>query len=155
MLGRYGFTRDGRISEHAQSAVGSRQHLVIEFDFAEKSRDGKHDTAFAPLIRSLAPSGITVADMCAALLGHLGKIAPLSLVVSSAGKSLHGWFPCAGVPEDNLRTFMTYAAELGADPKTWSPSQFVRMPDGTRYGDGKKPRRQHVCFWNPEVLPHD
>ena len=26
------------------SAVGPRQHLVIEFDFAEKSRDGKRDT---------------------------------------------------------------------------------------------------------------
>ena len=53
MLGRYGFTKDGRVSEHAQSAVGPRQYLVIEFDFALKSRDGLHDTELAPLIRRL------------------------------------------------------------------------------------------------------
>ena len=154
MLGRYGFTKDGKISEHAQSAVGCRQYLVVEFDFALKSRDGKHDTALAPLIRSLAACDITVTDMCAALLAHLARFAPLTLVVHSGGKSLHAWFPCAGAPEDELRGFMCYACQLGADPKTWTPSQFVRMPDGTRYGDGRKPRRQRVCFWNPEALSH-
>ena len=152
MLGRYGFTKDGRVSEHAQSALGPRQYLVIEFDFALKSRDGKHDTALAPLIRRLDAYDITVASMCAALLTHLARFAPLALVVHSGGKSLHGWFPCAVIPEDELHTFMHFACQLGADPATWTPSQFVRMPDGTRYGDGKKPRRQHICFWNPEAL---
>jgi hypothetical protein len=154
MRGRFGFTQDGQISEHTLCAVGPRQYLVVEFDFALKSRDGKHDTALAPLIRSLDACNITVADMCAALLAHLARFAPLTLVVHSGGKSLHGWFPCAGVPEDELRGFMCYACQLGADPKTWPPSQFVRMPDGTRYGDDRKPRRQRVCFWNPEALSH-
>ena len=154
MLGRYGFTKSGKVSEHAQSAVGSRQHLVIEFDFALKSRDGEHDMPLAPLIRSLAACDIKVADMCAALLTRLARFAPLALVVHSGGKSLHGWFPCAGIPEDELHDFMRFACQLGADPKTWSPSQFVRMPDGMRRDHGKKPRQQHVCFWNPEALSH-
>ena len=152
MLGRYGFTQGGRISEHTLSAVGPRQYLVIEFDFAEKSRDGKRDTDLAPLIRRLDAYSVAVTDMCASLLRHLSRFAPLSLVVHSGGKSLHGWFPCSGISEDELRTFMTFACQLGADPRTWSPSQFVRMPGGTRYGDGRKPRRQHVCLWNPEAL---
>ena len=132
MLGRYGFTKRGEVSQHAQSAVGPRQHLVVEFDFALKSRDGLHDTDLAPLIRRLAAYDIKVADMCSALLTHLARFAPLALVVYSGGKSLHGWFPCAGTPEDELRDFMHYACQLGADSKTWTSSQFVRMPDGVR-----------------------
>jgi hypothetical protein len=152
MLWRYGFTKEGRVSEHAQSAVGFRQYLVVEFDFSERNRDGSRDTDLAPIIRRLAAYDITVASMCAALLTHLSRSAPLALVVHSGGKSLHGWFPCTGISEDELRTFMHFACQLGADPKTWSLSQFVRMPGGTRYGDGRKPRRQHVCFWNPGAL---
>ena len=96
MLGRYGFTKEGKVSQHAQSAVGHRQCFVIEFDFALKSKNGKHDTDLAPLIRRLAAYGITVADMCSALLTHLARFAPLALVVHSGGKSLHGWFPVRG-----------------------------------------------------------
>jgi hypothetical protein len=155
MIGRFGFTKNDEVSEHAQSAVGARQYLVVEFDFAEKSRDGKQDTALGPLIRRLAVDHIAVADMCASLLAHLAKFAPLALLVHSGGKSLHGWFPCAGIAEDELRKFMAYACELGADPKTWTASQFVRMPDGLRYDHGQAPRRQHVCFFNPEVIAHD
>ena len=43
---------------------------------------------------------------------------------------------------------MRYAVSLGADRATWTRSQFVRMPDGTR-DNGK---RQTVYFFNPEVL---
>jgi hypothetical protein len=154
MIGKYGFTKHDKVSEHAQSAVGSRRHLVVEFDFSEKTRDGTRDTAFAPQLRSLGADGVTVADMCAALLAHLAKVAPMVLVVHSGGKSLHGWFPCAGIAEGELRKFMAYACELGADPKTWTASQFVRTPDGLRYAYGQSPRRQHVCFWNPEILSH-
>jgi hypothetical protein len=51
MIGRFGFTKNDEVSEHAQSAVGPRQYLVLEFDFSEKTRDGTRDTALAPLIR--------------------------------------------------------------------------------------------------------
>ena len=93
MLGRYGFTKHGKVSEHAQSAVGPRQYLVVEFDFALKSRDGLHDTELAPLIRRLDAYDIKIAGMCSALLAHLARFVPLALVVHSGGKSLHGWFP--------------------------------------------------------------
>jgi hypothetical protein len=45
MLGKYGFTKNDKVSEHAQSAVGPRQYLVIEFDFSEKTRNGTRDTS--------------------------------------------------------------------------------------------------------------
>lgn len=54
----------------------------------------------------------------------------------------------AGQPEERLRRFMRYAVALGADRATWTRSQFVRMPDGTR-DNGE---RQTVYFFNPEVI---
>ena len=66
----------------------------------------------------------------------------------SGGKSLHGWFFCAGQPEERLLRLMRYAVSLGADPATWTRSQFVRVPDGTR-DNGK---RQAVYLFNPEVI---
>jgi len=52
-----------------------------------------------------------------------------------------------GQPEERLHRFMRYAVSLGADRATWTRSQFVRMPDGTR--DNCK--AQTVYFFNPEV----
>ena len=43
------------------------------------------------------------------------------------------------------------AVSLGADRATWTRSQFVRMPDGTRDNGN----RQAVYFFNPEVLNND
>ena len=73
MSGPYGFTTDGRVSAHAKSNVGPRQFLVVECDFAERSRNGLHDTALAPLIRELDKDGISVSDMCAAVLSFVGS----------------------------------------------------------------------------------
>ena len=64
------------------------------------------------------------------MLLHLAKVAPLVLAVHSGGKSLHGWFYCAGQPEEKWLHFMRYAVSLGADPATWTRSQFVRLPEG-------------------------
>jgi hypothetical protein len=147
MLGPYGFTQDGRVSAHAKSSVSQRVYLVVECDFAEKSRDGKHDTPMASLIRDLAGSGIGILDICAAVLSQAGQFAPWALVVHSGGKSLHGWFSCAEVDEGMLREFFAQCCRLGADPRTWLPSQFVRMPGGTRHPDngiGMR-RRQDVA----------
>jgi hypothetical protein len=121
MCKRIGTTKEGTPSEHCIDNTGDRQHLVIECD-----------------------TGST--DEHAAVLYHLSTIAPLVLVVHSGGKSLHGWFYCAGQPEAALKKFMRYAVTLGADRATWTKSQFVRMPDGTR--DGGK--RQRVVFLNPK-----
>jgi hypothetical protein len=121
-----GKTQDGRESQHTLSNTGPRRFLVIEQD-----------------------SGTP--DEQASLMVHLAKIAPLVLAVHSGSKSIHGWFYCAGRVEEQLRRFMNYAVSLGADRATWTRSQFVRMPDGTR-DNGK---RQAVYFFNPEVLKNE
>jgi hypothetical protein len=120
---RSGLTQDGRKSAHALSCAGPRWFLVIEFDQG-------------------------YVDDHAALLWHLVQNAPLAMVVHSGSKSLHGWFFCAGQPEERLHQVMRYCVSLGADRATWCPNQFVRMPDGQR-DNGK---RQVVFYFNPEVI---
>ena len=87
-------------------------------------------------------------DLCAALLLHLAEKAPLALAVYSGGKSLHGWFYCAGIAEEKVSRFFRYAVSLGADPANWNRSQFARMPDGLR----ENGKRQTVYFFNPAVV---
>ena len=102
-----GLTKDGRESKHTLDNTGPRRFLICEFDSGS-------------------------ADEHAAVLLHLGTFAPLVLAVHSGGKSLHGWFFVAGQPAQIIESFFRYAVSLGADPATWTRSQFVRMPDGTR-----------------------
>ena len=116
-------TKGGKQSPHALSITGQRRFLVIEFDNGD-------------------------VDDHAALLWHLALKAPLAMVVYSGSKSLHGWFFCAEQPEERLRQIMRYCVSLGADRATWTRSQFVRMPDGTREGG----KRQVVCYFNPELI---
>jgi hypothetical protein len=123
MTARTGLTQNGKQSAHALSITGWRRFLVVEFDQGN-------------------------VDDHAALLWHLAQKAPLALVVHSGSKSLHGWFFCAGQLEERLRHAMHYCVSLGADPATWTRSQFVRMPDGTR--EGGKP--QTVYYFAPEVV---
>ena len=118
-----GMTKEGKPSRHTLSNTGPRRFLVIEFD-----------------------TGTT--DEHAALLLHLASRAPLVLAVHSGRRSLHGWLFCAGQPEEKLRRFMEYAVSLGADHATWTRSQFVRMPDGTRDNG----QRQTVFFLNSKPL---
>jgi len=124
MTARSGRTQEKKESAHALSITGARRFLVIEQD------------------------GGTIDEQAAVLL-HLAKRAPLALAVHSGSRSIHGWFFCAGQREGMLHAFMHYAVSLGADRATWTRSQFVRMPDGTR--DNRK--RQTVYFLNPEVFP--
>ena len=123
MTARTGRTQDGRQSEHTLENTAPRRFLVIEQD------------------------GGAIDEQAAVLL-HLAQRAPMALTVHSGSKSLHGWFYCAGRSEESLQVFMRHAVTLGADRATWTRSQFVRMPDGTR-DDGN---RQTVYFFNPEVV---
>jgi hypothetical protein len=118
-----GVTMEGNLSRHTLDNTGPRRFLVVEFDTGTP-------------------------DDHAALLLHLATIGPLVLAVHSGGKSLHGWFYCAGQPEALLYRFMRYSVSLGADHATWSRCQFCRMPDGTR-DTGK---RQTVFYLNPQPL---
>jgi hypothetical protein len=113
----------GGRSSRCLANVGTRRWLVIESD--EGTRDDQ-----------------------AAVLLHLAKFAPLAVVASSGGKSLHGWFHVAGRDERSSREFMEYAVSLRADRATWNRVQPVRMPGGIRQPGGK---RQDVLFFNPEV----
>ena len=118
-----GQTKDGKESKHTLANTGARRFLICEFDTG-------------------------TADEHAALLLHLGTFAPLVCAVHSGGKSLHGWFYVHGQPDAKVEKFFRYAVSLGADRATWTRSQFVRMPDGTR-DNGK---RQTVFFVNFKPL---
>lgn len=123
MSARIGKTQKGTLSEHSLENTGPRRFLIVE-------QDGGH------------------ADEQAAVLLHLAERAPLALAVHSGSKSIHGWFMAAGQPEERLLQFMRDAVALGADRATWTRSQFVRMPDGTRDNGS----RQTVYFFDPEVI---
>lgn len=123
MTARRGTTKNGTESARSNANTGGRRFLVVEFD------DG-------PL------------DAHAALLAHLASFAPLVLVVHSGNKSLHGWFWCGDMPDDQWRRFMDYAVMLGADPATWTRSQMVRLPWGARSrGVIQKP-----YYFNPDPI---
>ena len=148
MTARTGLTQEGKVSAHALSNTGARRFLVVECDFSIFAPDGRTETQFAPLIRKLNSEGIEVADMGAAILLHLAQFAPLVCAVHSGGKSLHGWFLAAGQPDARVEKFFRYAVSIGADSHAWTPSQFMRVPDGTR-DNGK---RQTVFFLNYRPL---
>ncbi len=138
-----GLTQGQQLSPHVLSNTGPRRFLIIEFDF-----DTSNSAQEARLLGRLATECRDVRDLCAALLLHLAEKAPLALVVYSGGKSLHGWFYCAGVAEEKVSRIFRYAVYLGADRANWNPSQFARMPDGVR----ENGRRQTVYFLNPAVV---
>jgi len=123
MSARTGHTQEGKESEHTLENTGARRFLVIEQD------SGNSDEQSAVLL-------------------HLAARAPLAIAVHSGSKSIHGWFYAAGQSEERLRVFMCYAVSLGADPATWTRSQFVRLPGGTR--EDSNP--QVVYFFNPKIL---
>jgi hypothetical protein len=118
-----GETKDGKESKHTLANTGARRFLICEFDTG-------------------------TADEHAALLLHLGTFAPLVCAVHSGGKSLHGWFFVVSQPDVKVEKFFRYAVSLGADRATWTRSQFVRMPDGTRDNGN----RQTVFFLNFKPL---
>lgn len=117
---------DGAPSAHCKEQFPARRFLVIEFD-DQRPKDEQ-----------------------AARLLHLAAFAPMVLVVDSAGKSLHGWFFVQDAPPGAILKFFLHALTLGADPRTWGASQFIRTPDGTRDGG----LRQTILHQNlPLPLP--
>ena len=146
MVKETGETKDGRESKRCLENTGPRRFLIAEFDISEE------DKKWAPYVRKWKAKGISVLDANVALLIELARRGlprlPLALAVHSGGKSIHGWYFCEGLTDEQLRPFMVRAVRLGADPATWTKCQLVRMPDGTR-DNGK---RQQVHFFAPEVI---
>jgi hypothetical protein len=150
MSARGGKTKQGKQSARSLSNVGLRQFLVIEFDF---SPDLPNEIGL--VVREIGERlGFTPKDICEQLLLHLARQNgfPLALVVDSGGKSLHGWFYCAGHDESPVREFLDTAVAIGADPATWCPCQWVRMPGGIRRESGRPPIRQTVIYFNPSAV---
>ena len=143
MTATVGLTKSRKLSGHALSNTGPRRFLIVEFDF-----ESNNSPEEARLLATLETDGRDVSDLSASLLLHLAEKAPLVLAVHSGGKSLHGWFYCAGIAEDKVSRFFHYAVSLGADSANWNRSQFARMPDGLR----ENRKRQTVYFFNPKVV---
>ena len=115
----WGVSQGGKRSQHTLDNTGPRKYLVVEFD------KGEH------------------ADH-AAFLHNLHRIIPITMVVHSGNKSLHGWFHVEDMPETKQIGFFNEATKVGADTATWNKSLFVRMPDGKR-DNGK---RQSILYFN-------
>ena len=115
---------DGKLSAHTLDNTGERHYLITEFDSGTE-------------------------DEQAALIWHLKAFAPLVLILWSGGKSYHAVWNCRNVSEEKSRKFMRYAVKLGADPATWTRSQFVRLPQGWR---ADKETRQEVAYFDPARL---
>ena len=115
-----GVNKQGKPSVRCLDNTGRRTYLIAEFD------QGTHEQQSAVIL-------------------HLANIAPLVMVVDSAGKSFHSWFHCADLEEEPIRRFFSYAVMLGADPATWTKCQLVRMPLGWR---PEKEKRQEVVFFD-------
>ena len=120
MSDKWGETQAGKRSQHTLSNTGPRHYLVVEFD------EGTHDSH-------------------ASLIQHLALHAPLCMAVDSGGKSIHAWFDVKERSEDSTRRFFQLACQLGADPATWTRSQFVRMPQGRRANGNL----QKIIHFNP------
>lgn len=133
----------GHLSQRCLDNTGPRHYLVIECDFTESC-------AVGPLVTQLGAQGIGPIEMCGAVLWELQKYGPLTMIVHSGGKSLHGWFNCLGAPEEHLLRFMRLAVSLGADTATWTRCQLVRMPNGLRPREDEPPVRQRVIYFDPE-----
>ena len=133
---------DEQMSYHTEDNTGPRRYLGVEYD-----------------------SGSL--DSMAARLWHLNSYRQLVMVVYSGGKSLHGWFDFRNEPEERVEKFFNLAVKIGADPKTFSRSQFVRMPCGARMDfnrdavlnrleqagiHGLNPGHQAVMYWNPKAI---
>ena len=122
MSKKTGITQDGKPSMHCLDNCGPRRFCVCDFD--EPSSD-KHP----------------------AIIWHLRRIADLVMVVSSGGKSLHGWFV---VPESEEEEFWKAAIANGADPALMrNRSSFVRLPFGTR----ENGKIQEVVYFDPSKIP--
>ena len=116
----WGVGQSGKRSQHTLDNTGNRKYLVVEFD------TGAHIDH-------------------AAFLHNLNRIIPITMVVHSGNKSLHGWFYVEGMSEAKQANFFMEATKLGADTATWNKSLFVRMPKGTR-ADGT---RQEILYFTP------
>jgi hypothetical protein len=124
MSAKQGKTKEGHLSAHSLENTGPRRYLVCEADWGLINGQLK-------------------------LIQHLSTHGRLVMVVHSGSKSAHSWFDVRGISEDDNLRFFEYAVQCGMDPRTWSRSQFVRLPGGWREDKGKK---QQVLYIDADYL---
>lgn len=126
-----------------------RRWLCVEWDVPT---DRSVPSFWHTLAKEWPDNGVTTKDAQVRLLAHLsGFEFKLGMVVDSGGKSLHSWFAVAHAAESQVEHFMRYAISIGADPAGRVPSQFFRMPHGTRDNGNRQP----VLFIDPKVLTNN
>jgi hypothetical protein len=118
------YTDEGKRQRRCKANVLTRRWLVAEFDQPDLGRPEQ-----------------------AKLISALATLLPLKLVVDSGGKSLHAWFRCEGLSEQDAGRFFYTACALGADRTLWDASKFVRMPGGTRTKDNQR-IKQKIIYWD-------
>jgi hypothetical protein len=105
-----GITTDGKESQRCLDNTGPRAFVVIEFDISESGN-------WAPYLRDWRNRGITTIDANVALIVELGTKGlprlPLAIAVYSGGKSLHAWYPCAGLGDDQVKPLWRELLDLG------------------------------------------
>lgn len=114
-----GLNQEGKLSPRTLDNCGQRKYLVVEFDHASLQNQANFHK-------------------------FLATQAHLVLLLWSGGKSIHGWYET-----NHFERFFQLACRLGADPKTWSPAQLVRMPGGLNNETGKV---QKVLFSCEKIL---
>ena len=123
MTAEYGKTAAGKRSMHTKENTGPPRYIVCDFDEPPPEQQ---------------PS----------IILHLMDFRKPAIVLSSGGKSLHAWFPVTDDPPGD-RLFWTLCIALGADPALHrNPSQFVRLPNGTRDNGN----RQSLLYFDPSSL---
>jgi len=120
------YNDEGKRQRRCKANVLTRRWIVAEFDQPDFGK-----------------------DVQAKLISALALLLPLKTVVDSGGKSLHAWFHCEGLGEQDAGRFFYTACALGADRTLWDASKFVRMPGGTRMKDNQR-IRQKIVYWRAD-----
>lgn len=123
MSARRGRTKSDpeRWSDHTLENTGPRMFFVLDFDEPPPEHH-------------------------ASIIRHLAQFRSPALILSSGGKSLHGWFPIFPGKSCKNVLFERLAIGLGADSVLFrNRSQFVRMPNGTR----ENGKMQEVAYLDP------
>lgn len=122
---RVGITQEGKESHKCKDNDGNRKYFVVEFDHLSDTHQQ------------------------AGLHAYLAKFAPLCMVMSSGGKSLHGIYDVEDQTETETLQFVRLAVRLGADTAMCKKSQFGRMPFALRL-DKDGAQQKLIAYYSPE-----
>ncbi len=110
-----GLNQDGEVSHRCHgNATTHRLYQIVEFDHG------------------------TVDEQITIVTNLNSMFTPLTMVVNSGGKSLHGWFDVRQLDDAQQREFFAKACRCGADNTLWDQCKLVRMPGGLRRSNSQR-----------------